>query len=841
MNPGYQPLIPPYGSSMPSRSFLRYAQAFGIAGLLFSSQGVIAQTGSPAAPAEPEMLAAPAPAIVQVQAPEPVQPVQPPSATEPSNVPLPIQPSAGSAAIPAGIFGSIGGSTTGGSSSAPSPISTSGGALSASQQAAPATGSSVVGGGEATARASSDLGDLLGKSISAIGVEVHNRSPIITEPFIRGYHIGQYVTQVDGGFWMPARQDLDTIVSKIDSSQIENVVIIKGPYSVRYGPGFSFLDVQTLDTPRYQNGPEVHGSTGLTYKTNENGWFGLQSFWGGGETSGFRVTYSDAFGSDYVDGSNRKEPSSFHSQTFSVDYGWNWGQYARFEIKGMHVDQPNVEIPGSFFDLNYLGSDAYTGRFIYEDRDYGKFTLDSWFNYTKLTGDNFGGAKRAQVFFFDDAFGFKGPSNPIPVPGVPYFVTTNAEMASLGYRSAFTLGGRNQPQITIGTDYTYLDGQSVEFDNAAGTGATNFKTDLPVPHSYSQDPGLFLDASLPLLENRLQIKAGMRFDWMRTAVSNLEPPPFPGTGIGLTPIDPTVYFPGFAFSGDQLRRDFSMWSAFITPEYRVNDQLTLLAGVGYAQRPPTLTELYALQPFMGVIQNGVNNVTGNPLLAPETLCQVDLGFKWNTKQFRAGVNGFYAFIHDYITYQNLGPTPIPPFPGSTVYQYANTNEATLAGGEMYAEWDVQRWLTLFGTLAYTEGRNLTLGSGNDNVTGLFLKGIPLPGPTGTKEPLPDIPPLDSRVGFRIKDPANNPRWAVEFTTHIVAAQDAVATSLNEQVTPGYTLFDLRAFWRPRDYMLITAGIENIGDKTYREWADLRTGTGVFQPGRIFYFGTRLTY
>src|SRR5207244_1006421 len=136
--------------------------------------------------------------------------------------------------------------------------------LASATQQATVTGqpsASVVSGAEATSRASTDVGDLLGKSSSSVGVEVQRRTPIVTDPRIRGYHVGQLITQSDGAFWFPARQDLDTIVSKLDSSTVRDVVVIKGPYTARYGPGFVYLDVETNDTPRYQCGYEWHGRT----------------------------------------------------------------------------------------------------------------------------------------------------------------------------------------------------------------------------------------------------------------------------------------------------------------------------------------------------------------------------------------------------------------------------------------------------------------------------------------------------------------------------------------------------------------------------------------------------
>ena len=54
-----------------------------------------------------------------------------------------------------------------------------------------------------------------------------------------------------GSYWAPARQDLDTMLSKIDSRIISDMIVIKGPYSARYGPGFDFVDFQK----RHVSGP----------------------------------------------------------------------------------------------------------------------------------------------------------------------------------------------------------------------------------------------------------------------------------------------------------------------------------------------------------------------------------------------------------------------------------------------------------------------------------------------------------------------------------------------------------------------------------------------------------
>ena len=76
-------------------------------------------------------------------------------------------------------------------------------------------------------------------------------------------------------------------------------------------------------------------------------------------------------------------------------------------------------------------------------------------------------------------------------------------------------------------------------------------------------------------------------------------------------------------------------------------------------------------------------------------------------------------------------------------------------------------------------------------------------------------------------------------------EDRVATSLLETPTPGFAVWNLRGYWQASDRYLLIAGVENYGDRHYREYLDFRSrapgALDVFQPGSNFYFGSELTY
>jgi len=99
------------------------------------------------------------------------------------------------------------------------------------------------------------------------------------------------------------------------------------------------------------------------------------------------------------------------------------------------------------------------------------------------------------------------------------------------------------------------------------------------------------------------------------------------------------------------------------------------------------------------------------------------------------------------------------------------------------------------------------------------------------------------MGVRWHSAEINVPWSLEFSARVVGPQDRVATSLGETRTGGFTVFDLRGYWKPRDHWTLTSGFENMFDRNYREHLDFRSARGfrMLQPGLSFYAGTVLEY
>jgi len=706
----------------------------------------------------------------------------------------------------------------------------------------------VVVGAESRTRPASDTGSLLGRTQSTHGIGVQKRTPIVTDVRARGDRTGQLLAS--GSYWMPARQDLDTILSKLDSSLISDVIAIKGPYSALYGPGFSFIDTALVGAPRYPNGEEWHGRTWFDYQTNGQQWHGHQTIMGGSTDWGIRADYGHRTGNDYESGDGSDMPSSYKSRDVFTVIGLDLTPDSHIEFSYLRLDQTDVEFPGQIFDMEFLVTDGYELKYVLENQLYfDQLSFDAWYNRTRFEGNAQRSGKRRQIPELNcppdpDPCFYGAPRRPGGVLGL--IGHTDVDQASTGFRLATSWGELDDSQLTVGVDLRYLKQRLNEFDNfqfsvdTDGDGVFDFfdpfgrgpgagpPVNLPIPRSHASNPGLFLENAVRPSDD-LVIRAGGRVDWVATNAAHfVDGADINDDGLNNDNLEP--------FLGERFNQHFDLWSAFVTAEYDVNCHWKASAGFGYAERPPTLTELYAVQSFLAILQQGFSFVTGDPGLNPERLWQIDLGLRADYGDFRAGIHGFHAWVRDFITYEST-LSNVGGVVDALGVTFVNTDLATLAGGEIYGEYDWNSWLTPFASLSYVEGRDHSRGNRGTNIQDANGNDLEF----SDEEPLPGIAPLESRFGFRIHEPVEKPRWGLELAARVVDNQDRIASSLLERETSGFTTWDFRSYWQATDCLLLVAGVENFTDKNYREHLDLRTGTGVLQPGTNFYTGLELRY
>lgn len=694
----------------------------------------------------------------------------------------------------------------------------------------------LVLGSEAVSLTATDVGSLLRKSPSALSTEVQRRTPIVNDPRIRGSRIGALAAA--GSYWVPARADLDTVLSKIDSRLIEDIIVVPGPYSSVYGPGFQFMDFQLLQSPRSAKGREWLGRSSFDYNSNGNQFLGQQSIGYAGEKGGIRANYSHRTGDDYRAGDGSRVAASYESRELTIAAGRDFGDGRSLEFSLLRLDQTDVEFPGYVFDIDVLKTDAYEVAYIDENPMVSdRMAMEVWYNRTSFTGNAQGPAKRDQFPLLDR---------------INYVGFTDVDSLSTGYRQGLTWEPNKDYRFTLGHDLRFIKQELDEVASGTTLGLPIPFADRnsPIPDSFSVNPGVFGEYEEDLGED-WTFRTGGRVDYVQTDIVD-ERAKLDEVGLDQFPATYEEIV-----GTDQSQSDRFLWSLYATLEREWTNDLVGTASLGFAQRPPTLTELYAAQPFLLLLQNGLNNVTGDPRLDEEKLIQFDVSLDYDGDVVRAGVRGFHGWNMDYITFENTNVVTGPP--NGDVQQaslrYVNTDLATMIGGEAFLELFPDAMLSPFMTMRGVDGRDRTRdgdfatsngsdGNPSQQIAGLdrgFFSGVA----GADSEALPSIAPFEMQIGAKLSDPSADAQWNLVLSARVVDNQDRVATSLLETPTSGFTTWDLRGTYQPKQFdgLVVVAGVENFTDKAYREHLDFRSPAGVqiLQPGVNFYVGTDWSY
>ena len=661
------------------------------------------------------------------------------------------------------------------------------------------TGINIVSGAQGTVLGSTDTGDLLANSIFNTGVYSRQISPVITNTRVRGYRYAEIRTTLNGASWFSVRPDADTPLSRFDSSVVQDVAIIRGPYNVRLGPGFAFIDVSLRTTPRHTDGYQWGAETKFSWDTNGDQWFGRQAIHGGSADRGWRIGYGHRGGIDYEAGDGLPIGASYNARDWDFSYGLDLTDCSSLEFNYIRTAMTDVDTPGQVNDFSSLIADGFAIRLDVEDNiHFDKLSVNGWYNLSRFQGT----VANKVVDPADPNFFFSPPD---PVYNFRFArVTSAGATASAGARVKVSWGDLDSAMLTLGTDFilqrqTYLE-----------TRVNTTIAEFGVPKARQYDNGIFLDVQTrPGSSDRLTVKAGGRIDLVKS--DNTATPETDGRSLAL---DPGVPFEQF----------YTLGAGYLSADYEINEEVALNAGVGYAQRAPSLTDLYGDLPHLSIMQEGAFFLPhGELLLKTEKALQADVGLTMRGDIIRGGVSAFYAQVDDFITYD----APHLLFGPHLQHAIGVNHDTRMAGGEFFGELDLNASLTAFAALSYVQAKDLELD-----------------------EPLWGIAPLDTRLGLRLTDPCCQ-KWGVEYTMRLVDDQDRISSVgfTGEVATPGFNTHSIRGYYRATDTIVLIAGVDNLGDALYREHLDTRfnltagvdPARGILRRGVSYYFAMQAEY
>ncbi|MBP8298376.1 MAG: TonB-dependent copper receptor [Burkholderiales bacterium] len=244
----------------------------------------------------------------------------------------------------------------------------------------------------------------------------------------------------------------------------------------------------------------------------------------------------------------------------------------------------------------------------------------------------------------------------------------------------------------------------------------------------------------------------------------------------------------------QTRSD-TLASGFLRMEQAAGGA-TWYAGLGRSERAPDYWEL--------ISKEGTTTASAFADTRTEKTTQIDIGVVHKSGPWNASLSAFANRIDDFILIQSnmaargAGMTARNPTVTRNVDAHSHGTEAGL-GYRLSDTW------ALDGALAYVHGSNRTDGTA-----------------------LAQLPPLELRLGANY----DNKVWSFGALLRGVAAQTRFDLNKGNIVgqdlgaTPGFAIFSVNGGWRPRKGTLLTAGIDNLFNKTYAEFVSRAGGNGM---------------
>ncbi|MDD2091552.1 TonB-dependent copper receptor [Pseudomonas guariconensis] len=233
---------------------------------------------------------------------------------------------------------------------------------------------------------------------------------------------------------------------------------------------------------------------------------------------------------------------------------------------------------------------------------------------------------------------------------------------------------------------------------------------------------------------------------------------------------------------------------------------TTYVGLGHAQRFPDYWELFSPKRAPAGAANAFDGIE------PEKTTQVDFGIQYQDVRLEAWASGYVGQIRDYILFDYRGMS-----------SQAQNIDARIMGGELGAAYRLTENWKADATLAYAWGKN----SSDDKA-------------------LPQMPPLESRLGLTY----SRDLWSVGALWRLVAEQNRIAENQGNVVgkdyekSAGFGVFSLNGAYKVSRNLKLSAGVDNLFDKTYAEHLNLAGNAGfgypatdpqpVNEPGRTFW-------
>ncbi|CAH6800813.1 TonB-dependent receptor [Vibrio chagasii] len=566
----------------------------------------------------------------------------------------------------------------------------------------------------------------------------------------------------------------------IDPDMLKSVEIIKGAASSLHGSDAigGVVAFETKDPSDFlKDGEDFGGQAKLSYSSEDNSFsehVALANRFGDLETL---VAYTRRDGEELQNFRNSGDLENYavENQDTSAD---NLLVKLQYQLNESHRIEFLAELikDTSDSDIYHSSYDSYTGE---DDTKQNRFAIKHiWFadgaiadtvtsKVSYISKEENGVTKR---------FKPAGPGFP------PYVPANNDNLQTKDYdytEDKLEIETQldkeiNNHYLVYGATYTHSDISNTNMEYNSDP-ATDDQLYVYTPDAKEQKFGLFVQDEISLMNNKLVVTPGVRFDYFSTD-------PGKNTGESLTD------FSDSAVTGR------------LGTTYKLTDTGTVFGQISQGFRAPSFDELYYTYDNPG--HGYVNDP--NPDLKSETSISYELGYRHNTQASSSEIAAYYSDYDDFIETVVTKKTG-----GTTHYSNVNLESATIKGVEFSNRllWDVlvgaPEGISTHFVASYTEGED-----GNGNA-------------------LNSVNPWNAVLGLNYDAPNQN--WGTSLKLNYTADKSGSDINFDDEnggnagqaELPSATVVDLTAYYKPMKDLTIRGGVFNLTNEEYYRWNDIR--------------------
>ncbi len=624
-----------------------------------------------------------------------------------------------------------------------------------------------------------DIGDLF-RNIPGFGLS--RKGGFAVDPTFRGFKYEQLNVIYDGGaqttYACPGRMDPAT--THINPQEVEKIEIIRGPFSVRYGPTTgAVINIVTEGIPHSQD-RQIHGSVQSGYETNGNTHFGQFQLNRSGEEIDLTVGGGWKDYGSYTSGDGTLIPSSFSAYDYNVKAAYRPDEQQLLQVGWRSAFHRDVLHSGLAMD-----TDSDDSHFL--TLDYRRQQLSPLISQLRF---------KAYATQVEHVMTNTRRPNFMMVEAV-----ADVQANTYGAQAELTLTPKPKVLIHTGLDYRGV-ARSGDRNRLV---KRNMMTGEPLPMPMTMVDAIWQDAGIN--QAGVFTEARYYFDPQWTLLA----------GMRLDRIDGQANAPAADFlelyKGNIQADVHWNYSATAALSHQTHSGWSMQLAIGRGVRSPNMIERYINHFTVG--QDAYEYV-GNPHLNPETNHQIEWSTEIQRSRWQAGLNVFYARIDNYI--MGIVDTTLDrKFMGNLLHarRFSNLDQVDKFGTEINANFNLHTNWSINGTLAYTWAQ--------DQIA---------------DEPLAEISPWASTIGLRHE----RTHWWAQTDLRIVGEQNRISQRFDEQATPGFSTLDLRVGAELIEGLSLGVAVLNVLDSNYREhlnrsYRNSATPGIILEPGRnITFFG-----